>query len=216
MISVPDLDKEKVALLAGVDKKMRELEIVRFILTNIPVCLGVLDINMALGFGFECDGSLLLNAETELDALKAFRGLDLLPVVKHKDKTSAFLPLESAEKNRKKYNADHCIDAGKVTYDIEFFGGQYYNNYLNAYIKIGDYIVKLRADIKKPLTRMSVAFEQTPCGEIATRDGSPLIAKWQIVNEDKYFQSKAVWGDYGKKTNAEVTLFRLDWSKIEV
>ena len=206
MIQIPDLDKERARLLEQVDKQMAEVALKKRILENLPEPLQTLEVEIAHGFGFENDGGVLFNVDTEKQVFEVLDKLDTLEIVRHRDSCTSFIPLVSAERNRKSYAEENCIEAGTVIYDLEFIGDRFYKNRLHAYINIQELVVKISFDIRKPLTKLEVSFERTKKGNVVEKDGKPVVEGWHITN-NAYFRERTIWNNYGVKTSAEVTLF---------
>jgi hypothetical protein len=202
-----DFDEARKLIVAKMEQEIERLRLEQVFTENMPASLKEIGDALVIRSynNYFSDGTIILKAATEQQALGLLGGLDLLPIVKHKDAQCASLvPVACVERNKQKFGGA-CTPAGRLVYDLEFFSGKYRNNTISGYITIKDYIVEIQFSIKQPETRLRVTMKTTNTGQRERSEGMDKIDEWWI--ENKRFPNSVVWSNYGLTDCLHVSLY---------
>jgi len=202
-----NFDEARKLIVAKMEQEIEQLRLEQVFTENMPACLKEIGdaLVMRSHNDYFSDGTIILKAATEQEALGILGKLDLLPIVKHKDTQHAsLLPVACVERNKQKFNGV-CASAGNLVYDLEFFSGKYRNNTISGYIIIKGYIVEIQFSIKQPETQLKVTMKTTNTGKRETAEGMEIIDEWWI--ENKRFPNSVIWSNYGLTDCLHVSLY---------
>lgn len=202
-----DFDEARKLIVAKMEQEIERLRLEQVFTENMPASLKEIGDALVIRSynNYFSDGTIILKAATEQQALGLLGGLDLLPIVKHKDAQCASLvPVACVERNKQKFGGA-CTPAGRLVYDLELFSGKYRNNTISGYITIKGYIVEIQFSIKQPETQLKVTMKTTNTGKRETAEGMEIIDEWWI--ENKCFPNSVVWSNYGLTDCLHVSLY---------
>lgn len=202
-----DFDEARKLIVAKMEQEIERLRLEQVFTENMPASLKEIGDALVIRSynNYFSDGTIILKAATEQQALGLLGGLDLLPIVKHKDAQCASLvPVACVERNKQKFGGA-CTPAGRLVYDLELFSGKYRNNTISGYITIKGYIVEIQFSIKQPETQLKVTMKTTNTGKRERSEGMDKIDEWWI--ENKRFPNSVVWSNYGLTDCLHVSLY---------